>query len=185
MPDFGLEDAAELAGMLAALSRSGLPPVRIWQLLSEEMSAVAEPARRVAGMLALGGSAAAGLRIAAQVTPGSGARALGWLMITAQVVEHTGAPSAGVHDGLVQGIHAELEQAGELAVALAGPKATALVLSLLPLAGCGLGMLMGVNTLAVLLGSGPGRACLVTGAAFWIAGRRWIGHLLASVQATA
>ncbi len=184
VPHFGLEDAAELAGSLAALSRSGLSPGRIWQVLAEQQSGEAPVARHVAGMLAVGGTTAAGLRMAAQVTTGQGARALGWLMITAQVAERTGAPSAGVYDGLTQGIQAELEQAGEMAVALSGPRATALVLALLPVAGCGLGLLMGVNTIAVLIGTGPGRLCLVAGAGLWIAGRRWITRLLGSIQAS-
>lgn len=179
-PGFGLEDAAELAGLLAALSRSGLPPGRIWQLLSQQRCPAAAPAQAVAGMLAVGGTAAGGLRIAAAATRGPGAPVLRWLMITTQVAERTGAPISGVYQGLVDGIHAELDHAGEVAVALAGPRTTALVLALLPLAGCLLGLLMGVNTAAVLLATAPGRVCLVLGAAFWIAGRRWIARLLAA-----
>ncbi len=177
-----LEDAAELTGLLAALSRSGLPPARIWHLIAQERSGVAFPAGTVAGMLDVGGSTAAGLRIAAAEVAGPGAVALGWLMITADVTERTGASSATVYDGLVHGIDAELEQAGEMAVAMAGPRATALVLALLPMAGCGLGLLMGVNTVAVLTGTAPGRICLCTGAGFWLVGRRWIARLLAKTQ---
>lgn len=179
---FGTQDAAELAGLLAALSRAGLPPSRTWQILAGQPSGLAAPARVVSGMLTVGGSLADGLLAAERETRGDGVPVLAWLRVTAAVAQRTGAGPARVYDELVHGIHEELEQAQERAVALAGPRATALVLALLPLAGFVLALLMGVNTLAVLTGSGPGRICLFAGAGLWFAGRQWIRRLMAAAQ---
>jgi tight adherence protein B len=179
---FTPEDAAELAGLLAALSRAGLAPGRTWQILSEHSSAVAVPARQVTGMLELGGSVPDGLALAAQHAHGPGAQVLVWLRITAQMAERTGAPAAAVYDGLVRGIDEELEQAQELSIALAGPRATAAVLAALPLAGLVLALLMGVNSLAVLTGTTVGRACLTGGVLLWLAGQRWMKRLLGGVR---
>lgn len=54
--------------------------------------------------------------------------------------------------------------------ALAGPKTTATVLSLLPLAGIAMGSAMGANPVAFLTGSGIGAALLVVGTATVCAG---------------
>lgn len=180
---FTRDDAAELAGLLAALSRAGLAPSRTWQILAEHSSGVAVPARSVAGMLAVGGSPADGLDLAARDTRGSGAQALTWLRITSQLADRTGAPVARVYDGLTDGIHEELALGQEQAIALAGPRATAFVLTVLPLAGLLLGLLVGVNTMAVLVGTAPGRACLLGGVVLWLAGQRWIQRLMRSAAA--
>ena len=65
-------------------------------------------------------------------------------------------------------------------MALAGPRATASVLAALPLAGIGLGALIGVNVPAVLLGTPLGWACTVGGGLLWAAGRGWSARLVRS-----
>jgi tight adherence protein B len=177
---FTRDDAAHLCGRVAALSRAGLTQPRVWQVLAESGGSAAEVAGAVAGMHAVGGSTAEGLRLAAGRTGGSGAEALAWLALTAEVIDSSGAPAALVLDRVEAGLLAELARADELEVALAGPRATASVLAALPLAGIALGALVGVNSLALLLGTRVGWVCTLGGSLLWAAGRAWSAHLVSS-----
>jgi tight adherence protein B len=94
-----------------------------------------------------------------------------------------GAPLADVLDGVATAIRADEEARRHRDAALAGPRATAAVLTWLPLAGIGLGLLTGSNAPATLLGTSAGRACLVVGAGLWAAGRWWMSRLLAHASA--
>ena len=179
---FARDDAAELCGRVAALSRAGLPASRIWQVLSESRGPTAEAARTVAGMIAVGGSAAEGLRLASRQETGSGVETLTWLAVTAEVIERSGAPAAVVFDGVGEGLLAQIAQADEREVALAGPRTTAAVLAALPLVGVALGAVVGVNTVAVLFGTPLGWSCTASGGLLWIAGRRWTSRLVASAS---
>jgi len=174
---FSRDDAAELCGRVAALSRAGLPAARVWQVLAESHGRTAEAAGVVAGMLAVGGSTADGLRLT-----GPGVEALGWLAVTAEVIDRSGAPAALVLDEVGAGLLAQIGQAEERDVALAGPRATASVLAALPLAGVALGALIGVNVLAVLLGTPLGWACTACGGLLWSAGRAWSSRLVRSAS---
>lgn len=68
--------------------------------------------------------------------------------------------------------------------ALAGPKATVTLLTWLPLMGLGLGMALGVDPLAMLLGTPLGLAALLGGAALTVAGRLWSARLVATAAGT-
>ena len=180
MTSFTRDDAAELCGRVAALSRAGLPTARVWQVLAESPGCTAEPAAVVAGMLAVGGSTADGLRLAASRLTGTGVEALGWLAVTAEVIDRAGAPAALVLDEVGAGLIAQIAQADEREVALAGPRATASVLAALPLAGVALGGLIGVNILGVLFGTPLGWACTASGGLLWGLGRAWSAALVRS-----
>lgn len=67
--------------------------------------------------------------------------------------------------------------------ALAGPKTTAAVLSLLPLAGVAMGSAMGANPLGLLLGGGLGGWLLVGGTALISAGFLTCQHIIARAAA--
>lgn len=179
-PGLSRDDAAELCGHVAALSLAGLPVPRIWQVLAEGRGPAGEVAGAVAGMLAVGGSSAQGLRLAADRCVGPGTEALSWLAVSIDVVERCGAPAALVLDQVAAGLLAQIAQADEQDVALAGPQATASVLSVLPAAGIGLGALMGVNSVAVLVGTPLGWVCACGGALLWIAGRAWTTRMVRS-----
>jgi tight adherence protein B len=64
--------------------------------------------------------------------------------------------------------------------ALAGPKATVSLLTWLPLMGLGLGIALGVDPLAILLGTPWGLAALAAGAGLTVAGRVWSARLVAA-----
>ena len=73
--------------------------------------------------------------------------------------------------------------AAEIEAALAGPRATALILTALPLLGLGLGHLMGADPLGTL-GSGViGAALAIIGAALIAAGLLWTTRIIAGARA--
>ncbi|MBT0767365.1 hypothetical protein KIH74_00430 [Kineosporia sp. J2-2] len=178
----GRADAAQLCGRVSALSRAGVPPDRTWEVLALGRGPQARVAAIVAGMLAVGGTTAEGLRLAASTCEGPGVEALGWLATTAEVVQRSGAPAAAIFDGIGDGLLAQIAESDEREVALAGPRATARVLAALPLIGLLLGAVLGVNSLGVLFGTRPGLACLAAGLGLWWAGRAWTARLVRSVS---
>jgi tight adherence protein B len=194
-PGAGGVDVAALAERLAALARVGVPATGSWQVLAAAGSGQSPPAI-VAAMVRTGGSVASGLRLASAreppnrrwrarwppgrpvgVAPGA---PLAWLAVAYDVLERSGAPVTGVLERFAQAIRDETEYEERRAVALAGPRATAAVLSALPLAAPVLAVLSGSDPIRVLVGSGAGRVCLVCGAALWLIGRWWAGRLVVS-----
>lgn len=65
---------------------------------------------------------------------------------------------------------------------LAGPRATARILVLLPLIGVGFGIMLGSDPLSWLLLSVPGLGCLACGATLTAVGALWTGRIAASVE---
>ncbi len=61
---------------------------------------------------------------------------------------------------------------------LQGPQATAVILTLLPLAGIAMGTAMGAHPLGLLFGGGLGGLLLVTGVALTAGGFLWSGHII-------
>jgi tight adherence protein B len=76
--------------------------------------------------------------------------------------------------------HLETEDDAEAAreTALAGPRATVRLLTWLPLSGLALGLLLGVDPVATLLGNPWGLAALAAGAALTAVGRLWSSRLV-------
>jgi len=70
----------------------------------------------------------------------------------------------------------------QLEAQLAGPRATARILMLLPLFGIAMGVMMGVNPLAWLLGTPVGIACLVVGMALSALGYWWTSRIVQRVE---
>ena len=181
-------DAAEvtaLAAQLAALARAGLPPNRIWPVLAQR--ATADSVRVLAGAVVaaqrLGESTGHALLVQAGAGPDD--PALGRLAVAVDVSERTGAGLAETLDRFADGLRADRAAAQERDTALAGPRATALILSLLPLAGLALGGLIGAHPWRTLVSTGPGRGCLLVGGLFWAAGRAWSAALVRRAEATA
>lgn len=89
-----------------------------------------------------------------------------------------GAPLADQLDRVGDALAVEAELEGDRRAALAGPRATATVLSWLPVLGLVLGTGMGADPLGVLLGGGVGSLAGVLGAGALLAGRWWTRVLL-------
>jgi len=172
-------DVADLAEHLAAAFRAGLPPSRTWALLAARPGPFAPLAAAVAQRLQLGVPGGRALWQSAA----RGRAAAVPLAAALDLCERSGAPTAEVLDGLAAGLRAEEAAAAETRIALAAPKATAAVMSVLPVAGLGLGALLGVDTLHVLLVTGPGHLCLLSGAVAWAAGRWWVRRLVRTAEA--
>ncbi|MDT7615327.1 MAG: tight adherence protein [Pseudonocardiales bacterium] len=83
---------------------------------------------------------------------------------------------AGAHEDLRWGVRF----GNTVRAQLAGPRATATVLTALPAVGLGLGQLLGADPLAVLRGGVLGQILLVVGVGLAAAGRTWTERILRS-----
>lgn len=110
-----------------------------------------------------------------------------WLDMAAcfEVCETSGAPVAEVLERLAATREAEQDAAALRETALAGPRATVRLLNGLPFLGLGLGVLMGVDPFAVLLGEPQGWGLLAAGLALVFAGRVWSARMIAGAAQTA
>lgn len=171
-------DPAELAEQVAALARAGLPAVRIWQALAEAAGPAGPLCAAVATQVLAGGQAGPALRSA------GGPPALAWLAVACDVADRAGAPQAEVLERFAVAVRADAAAAADRDTALAGPRATATVLSWLPLGGVLLGALLGADPVSTLFGTTAGRICLLIGGGFWLAGRRWTAALVRGAERT-
>jgi len=102
----------------------------------------------------------------------------GDLAACVQASERSGAPLAEILSRYAQGLEAILDSRAARASALAGPNATVRLLTWLPLAGLGLGFLLGTNPVAVLAQSPVGWAAAGSGAALGLTARLWSRRLI-------
>jgi len=100
------------------------------------------------------------------------------LAVAIDVSERSGAALAETLQRFADGVRADLQAEQERESALAGSRATAMILSVLPLAGLGLGGLIGSHPWQTLLLTSPGRVCLLAGSAAWLSGRAWSSALI-------
>ena len=94
--------------------------------------------------------------------------------------ERHGIPLADLLTGAQEDIRWGLRFGGTVRAQLAGPRATATVLTVLPVVGLGLGQLLGADPVAVLRGGVLGQLLLVVGVALAAAGSAWTDHILRS-----
>ena len=94
------------------------------------------------------------------------------------VCERTGAPTSGMLQHLAEALRDLHDAAQARRSAFAGPRSTARILLVLPLAGLGLGMLLGGDPLLLLLTSEPGRILGVVGVALTALGWWWMHRLI-------
>jgi len=183
----GALETAALAEHLAALARGGLPPARAWQAVAAHGPGPwsRSLAADVVAAAHRGDPPSAALHRRLDAGHGEGrARRSGGpgpltqLAIVLQVSERTGAGTVGLLLRLAEALRHEEVAAQERVSSLAGPRATATVLSLLPLGGFGIGGALGGDPVAVLLGTAPGRLCLLAGGSLWLLGRAWVTALL-------
>ena len=189
---------------LAALLKGGRTPARLWDELWFVYGADGhiEPDHQRAGRQAAGltqGSVA--MLAAARTAAATGApvseairRSLPaafpradrecriWSQLVAcfDIAEASGCPLADVLTRFAAQLEVEDDADAARQTALAGPKATVRLLTWLPLMGLGLGMALGVDPLAILLGTPLGLAALAAGIALTIAGRVWSARLVAA-----
>lgn len=95
-----------------------------------------------------------------------------------ELADRHGAPLADLLGGVLDDVRWRLAHGARVRAQLAGPRATASVLTALPLAGIGLGQLMGIAPLTVLRTGLLGPGLLLLGVALTGAGVWWTDHIL-------
>lgn len=157
---------------LAAELRAGLPP----QLALVHASTTVWPTAIAA--VRLDGDVAMALRADGVRAPVLRSLAACW-----EAGAAAGSGLADAVDRLASSHRAAQEIRGELEVQLAGPRATARMLSGLPLIGIILGLMLGADPVGFLLGGPIGWACLAGGILLTVIGMWWTNRIAARVEA--
>ncbi|AEW95227.1 MULTISPECIES: type II secretion system F family protein [Streptomycetaceae] len=175
---------AELCATVAGDLRAGRPPDAALADAVERSRALGPAASGgwVTPLLAaarFGGDVAGALRTASRQP---GAQGLAAVAACWEVAVDGGAGLADGLDRLAAALRAELDQHEDLRAQLAGPRATAVLLALLPALGLGLGWAMGADPFGVLLRTPPGLGCLAVGGALEWAGLAWTARIVRAAQ---
>ena len=179
---------------LAALLKGGRTPARLWEEIWEVYGSSGSNAYGLSGgsgaMLAAARAAAgrgipvseAIRRASPSAFPRRDRESRIWSELAAcfDIAEASGCPLADVLTRFAAQLEVEDDADAARQTALAGPKATVSLLTWLPLMGLGLGIALGVDPLAILLGTPWGLAALAAGAGLTVAGRLWSARLVAA-----
>lgn len=108
----------------------------------------------------------------------------GAIRVAWQLCDTAGASAAGLMSSLAEAARDWDRIAADRATALAGPRASARLLCVLPFAVFGIGLLLDLNSADMLFGTVLGWCCVVAGSAAAGAGWWWIAHLLNAAAQT-
>ena len=125
----------------------------------------------------LGDDVPAALRRGQDTAPGVAAE-LARVAAAWSLAERHGIPLADVLAGVHDDIRWRIRFGSSVQALLAGPRATAGVLTALPGLGVGLGQLLGADPIGVLRGGLLGQVLLVVGLGLMAAGRAWTDQIL-------
>lgn len=168
---------AEVDALLEGLTgelRTGVDP-------RDALQSAARGLPRMIGVAAVAASPSADPAVALrELAMAPGGAAAEHLAVVWEVARSTGCALAPSVERLHAARRAEQRLRHEVAAALAGPRATARLLSGLPVVGVVLGSGLGADPLGFLLGTGPGRAVLVAGLALVAIGVRWTAAITCS-----
>ena len=156
----------EACDVLAAELSAGRPPSE-----ALEGATTVCPDLQIASAAAkLGGDVPAALDLAAESPGAEGLRALAaaW-----RVADESGAAFATITERLAEALRADESIRRQITATLAGPRATARLLAVLPLFGTFIGYAIGANPLTFLLHTPPGWLCLTLGLLLTITGLHW------------
>ena len=159
---------------VAAQVHGGAVPTVAWDAAVEVLGAPAAHLPRARG---------APLADALRQLPG-GDRIVLSVAAAWSLADDVGAPLADVLDQLAAGLRHEADVDAEIEASLAGPRATARLLAVLPVAGVGLGELIGAGPVHVLVGTPVGRLSGLGGLALALGGHLWTRRLVARAAAT-
>ncbi|AXK37328.1 hypothetical protein DVA86_14215 [Streptomyces armeniacus] len=175
------EDREEaVIGLCAAVSgelRAGTPPDRA--LLAAGADGLGDHGAALLAAARFGGDIPEALRKGAALPGADGLRgaAACW-----QVAAGSGAGLAEGMDRVAAALRAERDQRDEVRAQLAGPRATAVLLALLPVFGLLLGSAMGADPLRMLLHSAAGLSCLAVGVLLEFAGLAWVARIVRAAE---
>lgn len=175
---------AQLSATLAGDLRAGLSPhgALAGAVLSEgwpDRPGLAESATLLLAAARFGGDVPAALRTAARQP---GAEGLAGVAACWQVAVDGGAGLADGLDRIADALRAERDQREDLRAQLAGPRATAVMLALLPVVGVALGAGLGADPLRVLLDSPAGLVCLLVGGLLEWTGLAWTARIVGTAE---
>ncbi|MFF4696493.1 type II secretion system F family protein [Streptomyces chattanoogensis] len=168
---------AEVIGLCTAVAgelRAGRQPDRA--LLATGVRGLGEEGAAVVAAARYGGDVPRALRTAARLP---GAEGLTGVAACWQVAVQGGAGLASGLERIADGLRARRDQREELRAQLAGPRATALMLALLPVAGLAMGGALGADPLRVLLHTPAGWGCLAVGGLLEWGGMAWTARIVA------
>lgn len=168
----GRVEVAHACQVLARLVAAGQTPTEALQTAAEDCPVLVE----AASLQRIGGDPITAWRTGAQRPGQSGLRALAraW-----QVSRASGAAMARPLGDVAAALRAERALANVVQSELSAPRATGRLLALLPVAGLGLGYLIGGDPVTFLLDQWVGQLCLVAGIALACAGVVWVERLAA------
>ncbi|MGW0995813.1 type II secretion system F family protein [Streptomyces sp. NPDC002520] len=169
-----------LCGALAGEVRAGRQPGEALLRAARDSGGLGDAQAAVVAAARFGGDVPGALAVAARQP---GAEGLLGLAACWRVAVDQGAGLAAGLDRLDAALRAERDQRADLRAQLSGARATALLLAALPALGLLLGSAMGADPLRVLLHTGAGLGCLVTGAVFEGAGMWWSARIVRGAEA--
>lgn len=182
-----LGELATAVGLLAAELRAGVHPALAVRRVADPASpagpAVTKVFETIESAASLSGDIASAVRRSAMRAPAL-ADPLGRLAAAWQLAEQHGIGLADVLDAVRRDLDYRVRAARSLTAVLAGPRATSLVLAVLPLLGLLLGQAVGAAPLRVLTGSAAGQVLLVTGSALVCIGVTWSARLVGKAAAS-
>ena len=164
----------ELCDGIGAELAAGRPPATALAnaagVVDAELRVALEPACH-------GGDVAAELDRLAELPGAEGLRLLAGCW---RIGAERGGMFGGVIADLASALRDEQAHRAEVTAQLAGPRATARLLAMLPVLGLSLGAALGARPLSFLFGSVPGLACLLAGVDLDAAGLWWTRRLTAA-----
>ncbi|MFD7107725.1 type II secretion system F family protein [Streptomyces celluloflavus] len=169
--------SAAVIGLCAAVAgelRAGRQPAQA--LLAAGATDLGAAGSAVLAAARYGGDVPGALRTAARRP---GAEGLTGVAACWQVAAEGGAGLAAGLERIAAGLAARRDQREELRAQLAGPRATALMLALLPVCGLLMGSALGADPLRVLLHTPAGWGCLVIGGLLEWGGVAWTARIVA------
>ncbi|GCD44040.1 type II secretion system F family protein [Streptomyces paromomycinus] len=167
----------ELCEAVAGELRAGRQPGQA--LTAAGAAGFGEAGAAVTAAARFGGDVPAALRAAGRLP---GAEGLAGVAACWQVAVDGGAGLAAGLERIATALRAERDQRDDLRAQLAGPRATALMLALLPAGGLAMGSALGADPLGVLLHTPAGWACLLAGGLLEGCGIVWTARIIATAE---
>ena len=189
----------EVIRQLSALTAAGIPQNRVWSELEQAWTSnrgayLASSGDRVTrDVVSTIGQAArvseAGMdavRALESTRPQlfSSKAVVDALTATWSVSKQTGSPISEVLVRIAEAVEDDLDAHAAREAAMSGPRATARLLSALPLVGLAIGLILDADPIGVLVGSLWGRVALGLGMVLGATGALWTRHLVASARGT-
>lgn len=167
----GRLEVARMVEQLATVITSGAGLRQAWSAVARSL-----PAGELTDLARAAGAGADPRRAATGTLASS--EAISSLGAALAVAERTGAPTSGLLQSLAEALRDLHDAAQARRSAFAGPRSTARILLVLPLAGLGLGMLLGGDPLRLLVDSPAGNLLGALGIALTGLGWWWMQRLI-------